>query len=113
MELNESTSSNNAFSARVHGSTFLWQVRCTTSLHRVQAMNIIEFIEKEVEDKCKEENNVFGYGIWSHHIVSVVKYAKLLAKEIGADIEVVEIASLLHDYGRISVRLEYITKFYE
>lgn len=64
-------------------------------------MNIIEFIENEVEDKCKGKNNIFGYGIWSHHIVSVVKYAKLLAKEIGADIEVVEIASLLHDYAGI------------
>ncbi|SKC82167.1 HD domain-containing protein [Maledivibacter halophilus] len=64
-------------------------------------MNIIESIEKEVEDKCKEENNVFGYGIWSHHILSVVKYAKLLAEEIGADIEIVEIASLLHDYAGI------------
>ncbi|WP_066498248.1 HD domain-containing protein [Abyssisolibacter fermentans] len=64
-------------------------------------MDIIKFIEEEVEDKCKGENNVFGYGIWSHHIVIVVKYAKLLAKEIEADVEIVEIASLLHDYAGI------------
>ncbi len=64
-------------------------------------MDIIEFIKHEVENKCLGENNVFGYGIWTHHIVSVVKNAKTLAEKIGADIEIVEIASLLHDYASI------------
>ena len=60
-------------------------------------MDIIKVIEKEVEEKCKSENNIFGYGIWTHHILSVVKYSKMLAEKIGADVEVVEIAALLHD----------------
>lgn len=64
-------------------------------------MNIIKIIEKEVEGKCKSENNIFGYGIWTHHILSVVKYSKMLAEKIGADVEVVEIAALLHDYAGI------------
>lgn len=64
-------------------------------------MNIIEIIKKEVEDKCKSENNAYGYGIWTHHILNVVKYAKMLAERTGADHEVVEIAALLHDYAGI------------
>lgn len=64
-------------------------------------MDIIKIIENEVEEKCKSENNAYGYGIWTHHILSVVKYSKMLAKKIGADVEVVEIAALLHDYAGI------------
>ncbi|MCK4650548.1 HD domain-containing protein [Candidatus Babeliales bacterium] len=63
---------------------------------------IIKEIETLVENACKKDSNVFGYWIWSHHIVFVVKYAKLLAKKVNADTEVVEIAALLHDYAAIS-----------
>ena len=62
---------------------------------------MIEEIAKIVEDACKKETNYFGYGIWTHHILNVVKYAKLMAKKLNADIEIVEIASLLHDYASI------------
>ncbi len=64
--------------------------------------NIIEQIHKIVEDGCKKKTNYFGYGSWSHHIISVVKYTKLLAKKLNADEEVVEIAALLHDYASVS-----------
>lgn len=70
-------------------------------------MDVSELIRKEVEEKCKSDNNVFGYGIWTHHIVNVVKYSKMLAEKIGADIEVVEIAALLHDYASIKDRAMY------
>lgn len=62
---------------------------------------MIKKIERIVEDACKSDSNVFGYGIWTHHIVYVVKYAKQLAERLGADSEVVEIAALLHDYAGI------------
>ncbi len=62
---------------------------------------MIEEIEKIVEDACKSDSNAFGYSIWSHHIVYVVKYAKQLAEKLGADSEIVEIAALLHDYAGI------------
>jgi uncharacterized protein len=62
---------------------------------------IIEEIRKLVEEACKKESNPFGYGAWSHHIVSVVKYAKILAKKLNVDEEIVEIAALLHDYAGI------------
>lgn len=62
---------------------------------------MIEKISKIVEDACKRETNKFGYGIWTHHIVYVVEYARQLAHKLGADAEVVEIAALLHDYAGI------------
>lgn len=64
--------------------------------------SIIKEIETLVESACKKSTNHFGYSIWTHHILLVVKYSKLMAKKIGADEEVVEIASLLHDYAGIS-----------
>ena len=54
-----------------------------------------------VEEACKKETNKYRYGIWSHHIVLVVKYGKMLAQKLGADSEIVEIAALLHDYASI------------
>ena len=62
---------------------------------------MISQIAGMVEDACRRDTNAFGYGIWSHHVVHVVKYAKLLAEKLGADLEIVEIASLLHDYAGI------------
>jgi HD superfamily phosphodiesterase len=63
--------------------------------------HVINSIEKLVEDACLRKTNVFGPGIWSHHIVFVVKYSKMLAEMLGADQEIVEIAALLHDYAGI------------
>jgi len=62
---------------------------------------MIKKIAKIVESACKKETNFFGYGMWEPHTVSVVKYAKLLAKKTSADEEIVEIAALLHDYAAI------------
>ncbi len=62
---------------------------------------LIQKISSLVEDACKKEANYFGYGIWRYHIVNVVKYAKLMADKIDADVEIVEIAALLHDYASI------------
>ena len=60
---------------------------------------MIQKIANIVEEACKKETNYFGYGIWKYHIVNVVKYAKLMAKKLDADLEIVELASLLHDYS--------------
>jgi HD superfamily phosphodiesterase len=62
---------------------------------------IVGEIKKLVEDACKATTNYSGYRAWPHHILVVVKYSKLLAKKFGADIEIVEIAALLHDYASI------------
>ena len=64
-------------------------------------MENMEQVSDLVERECKKETNYFGYGIWSHHILSVVKYSRLLAKKLNANIQVVELAALLHDYSSI------------
>lgn len=58
-------------------------------------------ISKIVETTCRQKTNYFGYGAWTHHILPVVKYAKLMAAKLGADQEIVEIAALLHDYASV------------
>lgn len=56
---------------------------------------------KIIEDACKAETNAFGYGIWTDHILLVIKYAKEFALIFDADPEIVELAALLHDYAGI------------
>lgn len=60
-------------------------------------MNKIREVRKLVKSKFKEHD-------WKYHIVPVVKYAKKLAKEYKVDEEVVELAALLHDIGRVSIK---------
>ena len=60
-----------------------------------------------VEQACQAESNIFGYGIWSHHILSVVDYGKQLTAILDADADIVEIAALLHDYASIKDQAMY------
>jgi uncharacterized protein len=62
---------------------------------------MIHDIESMVEQVCKQETNIFGYTIWTHHIVPVVQNSRQLAKLLGADEEIVEIAALLHDFASV------------
>lgn len=62
---------------------------------------MIKKISQLVEDACKKATNPFGYGDWQYHICSVLKNAKILAKKLKADEEIVEISALLHDYAGI------------
>ena len=62
---------------------------------------MIEEISNLVEEACKKDTNYFGYEAWAHHVLLVVKNAKLMAKKLDADKEIVEIAALLHDYAGI------------
>jgi uncharacterized protein len=70
-------------------------------MREVSSDNVIKEVQRIVEDVCSGETNVFGYGIWTHHILNVVRIGKKLADQIGADPEIVEIAALLHDYAGI------------
>lgn len=58
-------------------------------------------ITKIVERACAAKTNVFGYGIWTHHIEKVAETARFLAADFGVDPEIVEIAALLHDYASV------------
>ena len=62
---------------------------------------LIQSISNIVEEQSKKDTNVYGYEGWTCHVITVVKYAKLLADILGADKEIVEIAALLHDYASI------------
>jgi uncharacterized protein len=57
------------------------------------ANNKLEEIKKIVREKHSEED-------FKLHIIPVVKNSLLLAKKLGADIEVVEVSAYLHDIGR-------------
>ena len=63
--------------------------------------NTIENIKNLVKKACRKDTNAYGHGSWSHHILTVVKYSKMLARKLNADIEIVEIAALLHDYASV------------
>ena len=65
------------------------------------ATSIVDEITRIVQAACTQETNCFGYGIWTHHILPVVRYGKMLARHHGADEEIVEIAALLHDYAGV------------
>jgi len=73
---------------------------CKCGYHK-EGEGMISEISNTVENACRSEKNKFGYGIWSHHIISVVEYSLKLAGKTRADKEIVEIAALLHDYASI------------
>ena len=62
--------------------------------------DIIEYLERDIKEKCESPNNFFGMGGY-YHIKAVVKNAVGLAEKYGADIEIVTIAAWLHDVGSI------------
>ena len=63
--------------------------------------DILKKVEQEVKTKCESPDNFFGEGIY-YHIVAVVENAVQLAREYGADLEVVTLAAWLHDYASIT-----------
>lgn len=58
---------------------------------------MIDKIRKIVQKECLKKDN----WSWDYHIAPVVRYAKQLAKKLGADEEIVEISALLHDITRL------------
>jgi putative nucleotidyltransferase with HDIG domain len=62
---------------------------------------LINNLYKLAEETCKSKKNEYGFGIWSHHIKPMIQIAQKLAKQFGADVEVVTIATLLHDLAGI------------
>ncbi len=58
---------------------------------------IIENVREELIKRCNIYNEKYNYDFWNDHIKYVVKNAVELAKEYGADIEIVELGALLHD----------------
>ncbi len=74
---------------------------------RIKAIELTDIVSKIVEEQCKIKDNIFGYSAWTCHIISVVKYAKILAEKMDADGEIVELAALLHDYASVKDKNMY------
>ena len=64
-------------------------------------MNIVQEIEKFVENECKKPSSKYGYEPYPFHIIPMVNYAKKLADELGGDKEIILIAAWLHDIGSV------------
>ncbi len=64
--------------------------------------NLSKSIEKIVWEACQSPNNIYGPADWDYHVKTVVFFGKKLAKELSLDVELIEIACLLHDYAAIS-----------
>lgn len=63
--------------------------------------DIIEYLQSEIKRKCELPSNFFGMGCF-YHIKAVVDNAVMLAKQFGADEEIVIIAAWLHDIASIT-----------
>ncbi len=63
--------------------------------------DIVDFLQSEVKRRCQLPTNLFGMGCY-YHIIAVVKNVEILAKQYGADIEIVIIAAWLHDIASIT-----------
>jgi uncharacterized protein len=55
----------------------------------------------ELKEKCFSPSNKFGSNIWEHHMLPVIHYSRLMAKELEADYEIVELGAILHDYASV------------
>lgn len=74
--------------------------------------DLIKELRARVKAAAHSETNVFGPGIWRHHILRVVDNAQQLAAELDADPKTVTIAALLHDYASL-IDPEYIDEHHE
>jgi uncharacterized protein len=67
--------------------------------------NIIEKIKKFVEEECKKPTSKYS-DIFENHLVPMRNLALELGKNVGADLEIVEISAWLHDIGGIVIGRE-------
>ena len=65
-------------------------------------MNIVELIREEVIKRANEDSITRDYSFYEEHIKYVVQNAIKLASKYNADIEIVELAALLHDIAIVS-----------
>lgn len=64
-------------------------------------LKIKKEVSNLVETASYSRDNKFKSTVWEYHIEPVVKNALKLGKKLGADLEVLEMAALLHDYAGI------------
>ena len=54
---------------------------------------------KIVKHACYSPKNKYGKSTWDYHISPAVKYSLILGKKLKADLEVLELSALFHDYA--------------
>lgn len=62
---------------------------------------IVEKVRQFVEEECKKPEAKYDYDLFLYHIKPVLRYAKELGEKRGADLEILELAALLHDIGSV------------
>ncbi len=62
---------------------------------------IVQAMKKYVAGECNSNKNAFGPAFFDEHLAVVVGYARQLGQILGADLEIVELASWLHDLSAI------------
>lgn len=63
---------------------------------------IVDAVKEYVTGECSSSRNAFGSAFFEQHVLVVREYSALLAKALGADAEIVELAAYLHDMGAVS-----------
>jgi uncharacterized protein len=58
-------------------------------------------VYSEVKRACFSPKNKFKNTVWEFHILPVINHSLKLGKKFKADLEVLELAALLHDYAGI------------
>jgi uncharacterized protein len=54
-----------------------------------------------VHEQCQRENNLLSPAFFDQHILPVAEYGEQLARQLGADREIVGIAAYLHDISAV------------
>jgi len=64
-------------------------------------------VEKLVKQACYAKGNYYSETVWEYHILLVVNFCLILGKKLKADLEVLELAAFLHDYGSFFGKQSY------
>lgn len=70
-------------------------------------MTIAQKVRKIIEEGAKKKSNKYEMTGFEH-ILTVVKFAKILAKKRKADVEVTELSALFHDYASLLENGKYV-----
>lgn len=62
---------------------------------------MIDSVKHYFIDISNQYENKSGYNYWDNHVKYVTQIAGDLAKEVGADLEIVEISAILHDVAKV------------
>ena len=59
-------------------------------------------VRKIVKKACYARDNKFKSSVWQYHILPVVEHSLILGRKFKADLEILELSALLHDYASLT-----------